>query len=155
MHEHCTELVTNLLLPSWFDLQSTVNTKFKANNTHTAKNRSSFSSSCSSSSSPSSNNTTSTIQPLNSIDIIDGDDYYDAESEEELVNRLKSSMREPHVEQLVLSEIVFDPPVVQALIDLLKIKTDQYWEAVYIEFCRGQIDLTVAKYPKVEQYIET
>lgn len=121
MHEHTTELVTNLLLPSWFDVQSTVASKGRA-----ARRRGTRSS-----------GDATVVQPLNSIDIIDGDDYYEIE---DIENRLKSSMREPHVEQLVLSEIQLEPPVVQAMVDLLTTReVDDSWEAVFLEFCRGDL----------------
>lgn len=124
MHEHTTELVTNLLLPSWFDVQSTVASKSKASRRRRGTR---------------SSGDATVVQPLNSIDIIDGDDYYEIE---DIENRLKSSMREPHVEQLVLSELQLEPSVIQALTDLLKTRgtDDDCWEAVFLEFCGGDLE---------------
>jgi hypothetical protein len=82
------------------------------------------------------------VQPLTSTDIIDGDDYYELE---DIQNRLRSSMREPHVEQLVLSELQLEPSVIQALVDLLKTRDGNIdtWEAVFLEFCRGDVEAAI------------
>jgi hypothetical protein len=126
MHEHTTELVTNLLLPSWFDLQSTVASTSKLKNRRRRRG------------SKGSSRDETVAQPLNSIDIIDGDDYYEIEH---VANRLRSSIREPHVEQIVLSEIQLEPAVVQAFADLLSSRNaDDGWEAVFLEFCGGRLE---------------
>ncbi|KAL3924795.1 MAG: hypothetical protein SGILL_000824 [Bacillariaceae sp.] len=54
-------------------------------------------------------------------------------------------MREPHVEQLVLSELNLEPCVIQALVDLLKTREgdEDTWEAVFLEFCRGDVEAAV------------
>ncbi|KAL3925351.1 MAG: hypothetical protein SGILL_000460, partial [Bacillariaceae sp.] len=69
-------------------------------------------------------------------------DYYDLE---DISNRLRSSMREPHVEQLVLSELQLEPCVIQALVNLLKTRDGEgdAWEAVFLEFCRGDVETAI------------
>jgi Ran GTPase-activating protein (RanGAP) involved in mRNA processing and transport len=71
--------------------------------------------------------------PLNSIDIIDGDDY----DCHECVNRLRSAMQAPDIDQLVLSEIEMDENVIVSLLDLLR--SGRKWEAIYLEFCEGDL----------------
>jgi hypothetical protein len=129
MHEHTTEIVTNLLLPSWFDVQSTVASTSKRNKLRRRRGR------------KGSSGDASVVHPLISIDIIDGEDYYEIGRIE---NRLRSSMREPHVEQIVLSELQLEPAVVQAFADLLRTRNaDDTWEAVFLEFCGGRLEETI------------
>lgn len=71
--------------------------------------------------------------PLNSIDIIDGDDY----DRHECVNRLRSAMQHPDLDQLVLSEIEMDEHVIISLLDLLR--SGRKWEGIYLEFCEGDL----------------
>ena len=66
--------------------------------------------------------------PLNSIDIIDGDDYDRFED----VDRLQSARQHPELKQLVLSEIEMEQPVIDALMDLLR-SAQQPWDAIYLE----------------------
>ena len=70
---------------------------------------------------------------MNSIDIIDGDDY----NPYECVNRLQSAMQHPNLDQLVLSEIEMDANVIKSLLDLLR--SGRKWEALYIHFCNGDL----------------
>lgn len=71
--------------------------------------------------------------PLNSIDIIDGDDY----DRHECVSRLRSAMQHSDLDQLVLSEIEIDENVIMSLLDLLR--SGKKWEAIYLEFCEGDL----------------
>jgi Ran GTPase-activating protein (RanGAP) involved in mRNA processing and transport len=75
--------------------------------------------------------------PLNSIDIIDGDDY----DRHECVNRLRSAMQHPDLDQLVLSEIEMDENVIISLLDLLR--SGRKWQAIYLEFCEGDLARTI------------
>ena len=125
MHEHTTELVTNLLLPSWLDApRNSSGSKSTTRRRGTRSDR----------------GASTVVQPLTSIDIIDGDDYYELE---DIQNRLRSSIREPHVEQLVLSELNLEPSAIPALVELLSSREgdeDTLWEAVFLEFCRGDVE---------------
>jgi hypothetical protein len=70
---------------------------------------------------------------MNSIDIIDGDDY----NPYECVKRLRSAMQHPDLDQLVLSEIEMDANVIKSLLDLLR--SGRKWEAIYVHFCNGDL----------------
>jgi hypothetical protein len=153
MHEHTTELITNLLLPSFFDLDGIAKSKNRRKNRKKKKKNGNDTllPSCGDGNDVQYDNT---LVPMYSIDIIDGDDY---DTCDETVNRLKSTMREHDVQQLVLSEIRLDTPVVQTLIELLKTRCssrinidndDDYdekeeedennpWDGVYLQFCEG------------------
>ncbi|KAG7364420.1 hypothetical protein IV203_037622 [Nitzschia inconspicua] len=118
-----THRILRKKIETWFDVQSTVESKSRAARRRRGTRNS---------------GEVTVIQPLNSIDIIDGDDYYEIE---DIENRLKSSMREPHVEQLVLSELQLEPPVIHALVDLLRTRdAGDSWQAVFLEFCRGDLE---------------
>jgi hypothetical protein len=75
--------------------------------------------------------------PLNSIDIIDGDDY----DRHECVDRLRGAMHEPALKQLVLSEMEMDGNVIDALMDLLR--SGRQWQALYLQFCEGDLDKAI------------
>lgn len=144
MHEHTTELITNLLLPSFFDLDSIAKSK-KKNKNKTKKQKKNVNDISSHGGRDVRDDDDNALVPLYSIDIIDGDDY---DGCEETVNRLKSTMREPDVQQLVLSEIRLDGPVVRTLIDLLKtrrVNGNHPWDGVYLQFCGGQLGETVRR----------
>jgi hypothetical protein len=82
--------------------------------------------------------------PLNSIDIIDGDDY----DCHEAVDRLRSAIQPPELQQLVLSDIEMDEHVIDALMDLLR--SGQQWDALYLEFCEGNLDKTIESVLKLD-----
>src|SRR5210317_1445401 len=76
--------------------------------------------------------------PINHIDIIDGDDYGRCE----VANRIRSAMRQCELRYLILSEIEIEEDVADAVGHLLKASSRE-WEALYIEFCGGQLDLVM------------
>ena len=76
--------------------------------------------------------------PINYIDIIDGDDY----GRSEAAGRLRSAMQQNKLKYLVLSEIEMHGAVIEALVDLLG-SAPGPWEAVYLEFCEGELDKTM------------
>ena len=78
------------------------------------------------------------VNPLQSIDIVDGDDYEGVDC----VNRLMTAKQHPSLNQLVLSDISLNPDIVSALEDL--VRSNEVWEAIYMEFCEGDMAAAIS-----------
>lgn len=77
--------------------------------------------------------------PIDCIDIIDGGDYDQSGA---LVNRLRNATKQNKLRFLVLSKIEIDRSVIDALMDLLH-SAPSHWEALYLEFCEGTLDIAI------------
>jgi Ran GTPase-activating protein (RanGAP) involved in mRNA processing and transport len=84
--------------------------------------------------------------PINCIDIIDGGDYGESGT---VVGRLRNAIKENKLRYLVLSKIEMDEDVIDALVDLLR-SAPSPWEALYLEFCGGDLGKTIQSVLKVD-----